>query len=109
MVVEAKKVEKKEEGKEKVEGKEEGKEKGNGKKPIETVNIFTSNGMLSFSVWEGGSISVRVSKRKDNSDEYINVWQGRISPVDFISQFGDLKTVAKTAQNELKKVLGQEI
>ncbi len=46
-------------------GKEERKEEGgNGKKrPIETVNLFTNNGMLSFSVWEGGSISVRVSKR----------------------------------------------
>ena len=91
------------------------KENGNGngekatKKPVETVNIFTSNGMLSFSVWEGGSISVRVSRRKDGSDEYENVWSGRINPVDFISQFGELRTVAKTAQDELKKILGQEI
>ena len=79
------------------------------KRPVETVNIFTSNGMLSFSVWEGGSISVRVSRRKDNGDEYENVWSGRINPVDFISQFGELRTVAKTAQDELKKILGQEI
>lgn len=78
------------------------------KRPIETVNLYTNNGMLSFSVWEGGSISVRVSKRNDG-DEYINVWQGRISPVDFISQFGDLKTIAKTAQDELKKLLGTEL
>ena len=70
MVVEAKKVEKI--GKEKVEGKEENKEK-EVRKPLEVVNLSTNNGMLSFSVWEGGSISVRVSKRKDNSDEYINV------------------------------------
>jgi len=91
-------------------GKEERKEEGgNGKKRlIETVNLFTNNGMLSFSVWEGGSISVRVSKRGEN-DDYINVWSGRISPVDFISQFGDLKALAKTAQDELKKVLGTEI
>lgn len=88
-------------------GKKE--ERGNGKKkPIETVNLFTNNGMLSFSVWEGGSISVRISKRGDN-DDYVNVWQGRISPVDFISQFGELKVLAKTAQEELKKVLGTEI
>lgn len=89
--------------------REENKEEGNGKRrPIETVNLFTNNGMLSFSVWEGGSISVRVSKRGDN-DDYITVWSGRVSPVDFISQFGDLKAVAKTAQDELKKLLGAEI
>jgi hypothetical protein len=50
---------------------------------------------------------VRVSKR--NGDEYENVWSGRISPVDFVTQFGDLKAVAKVAQSELKKVLGEEI
>lgn len=90
-------------------GKEEKKEEGgNGKrKPIEVVNLFTNNGMLSFSVWEGGSISVRVSKR--DNDDFVEVWRGRISPVDFISQFGDLKALAKTAQDELKKVLGTEI
>ncbi len=52
---------------------------------------------------------MRVSRRKDNGDEYENVWSGRINPVDFISQFGELRTVAKTAQDELKKILGQEI
>lgn len=80
----------------------------NKKRPLETVNLFTNNGMLSFSVWEGGSITVRVSKRGDN-EEYITVWQGRINPVDFVSQFGELKTLAKTTQEELRKLLGAEI
>ena len=99
-------------GKEKGNATENGNGNGSGKevkRPIETVNLFTSNGMLSFSVWEGGSISVRVSKRKDGADGYDNVWSGRISPVDFVTQFGDLKAVAKVAQSELKKVLGEEI
>lgn len=97
------------EGKEKVVDK---KVEGNGersRRPIETVNVYTSNGILSFSVWEGGSISVRVSRRKDGSDEYETIWSGRINPVDFISQMGELKSVARTAQEELKKVLGMEI
>ena len=88
------------------------KVEGNGeriRRPIETVNVYTSNGILSFSVWEGGSISVRVSRRKDGSDEYETIWSGRINPVDFISQMGELKSVARTAQEELKKVLGMEI
>ncbi len=104
-------VEKEEVVKETGKMKEKNEEKGNGKnkRPVETVNLFTTNGMLSFSVWEGGGISVRVSKRKDSTDEYETVWQGRISPVDFITQWGELKTVAKAAQDELKKVLGQEI
>ena len=79
------------------------------RRPIESANIFTSNGVISFSVWEGGSISVRVSRRKDGSDEYENVWSGRINPVDFISQIGELRSLAKTAQDELKKILGMEI
>ena len=94
------------------EGKVDKKVEGNGersRRPIETVNVYTSNGILSFSVWEGGSISVRVSRRKDGSDEYETIWSGRINPVDFISQMGELKSVARTAQEELKKVLGMEI
>jgi hypothetical protein len=85
-------------------------ETGNGKeakRPLETVNIFTTNGMLSFSVWEGGSISVRVSKKE--GDDYTNVWTGRISPIDFITQFGDLKAIARSSQQELKKLIGEEI
>ncbi len=97
------------EGKEKVVNK---KVEGNGeknRKPVETVNMYTSNGILSFSVWEGGSISVRVSRRKNGTDEYETIWSARINPVDFISQSGDLRTIAKTAQEELKKVLGMDI
>lgn len=78
------------------------------KRPLETVNLYSSNGVVSFSVWEGGSITIRVSKRGEN-EEYITVWQGRINPVDFVSQFGELKTIAKTAQEELRKLLGTEI
>ncbi len=89
--------------------KVESEESGRKKKPVESVMIGTSNGLLSFSVWEGGSITVRVSKRKDNGDEYETVWMGRINPIDFIGQFGELKAIARIAQNEVKKVLGIEI
>jgi hypothetical protein len=88
-----------------VEKVEENGEKGKNK-PIEAVSIPTTNGFLNVSVWEGGKVSFRVT-RKGEDGEYETVWTSRVNPIDFLQIFSDLEKVRDAVRGEVKKLLGE--
>ena len=86
-----------------------GKMEGNGEKgknkPIVAISIPTTNGFLNVSVWEGGKVSFRVT-RKGEDGEYETVWTARVNPIDFLQIFSDLEKVREAVRDEVKKLLG---
>ena len=87
-----------------------GKMDGNGEKeknkPVVAKSIPTTNGFLNISVWEGGKVSFRVT-RKGEDGEYETVWTSRVNPIDFLQIFSDLEKVRDAVREEVKKLLGE--
>ena len=86
---------------EKVEGNGE-KEKN---KPVVAKSIPTTNGFLNISVWEGGRVSFRVT-RKGEDGEWETVWTARLNAIDFLHAFKELEEVRDAVRTEVKKLLG---
>ena len=86
---------------EKVEGNGE-KEKN---KPVVAKSIPTTNGFLNISVWEGGRVSFRVT-RKGEDGEWETVWTARLNAIDFLHAFKELEEVRGVVKEEVKKLLG---
>ena len=87
---------------EKVEGNGE-KEKN---KPVVAKSIPTTNGFLNISVWEGGRVSFRVT-RKGEDGEWETVWTARLNAIDFLHAFKELEEVREAVRDEVKKLLGE--
>ena len=86
-----------------------GKMDGNGEmeknKPVVAKSIPTTNGFLNISVWEGGRVSFRVT-RKGEDGEWETVWTARLNAIDFLHAFKELEEVREAVRDEVKKLLG---
>lgn len=79
-----------------------GKSKQN--KPLESVYLYTNNGILNISVWEHGRVSFRVI-RKTEDGEYEVIWRSRMNGIDFLSSLKDLEKVKGVVKSEIQKLL----
>jgi len=79
-------------------------EKGKSK-PVVSKSLPTTNGFLNISVWEGGRVSFRVT-RKGEDGEWETVWTARMNPIDFLQNFKELEEVRDAVRTEVKKLLG---